>query len=303
MTPSPLVRRWSLLVLAAMKAWVAHRAPSKGAALAFYTLFSMAPILIVVMAVAGAVLGPQAVQGELFHQMQGLLGRTGALAIQALVADAHLPGSGHTATGIAALLLVVGATSVFVELKDSLDDLWSITAPTPTGLLALLRGRVLSFGLVLVLSFLTLVSLLMNTALAMAARFWEGFWVQGLPLLTGLAQAFTFAVIAALFAVVYKMLPEVKLSWHDVAVGALSTAILFSLGKHLIGLYLGNSAVGSSFGAAGSLAAVLIWVYYSAQIFFFGAELTREYALAFGSLSRPPAQAQPAPVDASPAQD
>lgn len=274
------------LVYASMQAWVRHRAPSKGAALAFYTLFSMAPLLVLVMGFAGSVLGRQAVEGELFAQLKGLLGPTGAMAVQSLVADAHTPGSGRTATWLATFLLVVGATSLFAELKDSLDDIWNVQAPVPSGVLAVFRARVLSFGLVVVLAFLLLVTLVVDGALALAGRFWEGLWTPALTFMSALSQLFTFAVISCLFAVIYKMLPEVKLSWRDVSIGALFTAALFSLGKHLIGAYLSNSAVGSSFGAAGSVAALLIWVYYSAQIFFLGAELTREYALAFGSLQK-----------------
>ena len=274
---------WGLM-LASMKAWVYHRAPSKGAALAFYTLFSMAPILVLAVALAGYFLGEQAVQGALFDQLKGLLGNTGAMAIQTLVADAHLPGSGSAATWFASLLLAVGATSVFAELKDSLDDIWNVQTPVPTGVLAVLRGRVLSFGLVMVLSFLLLVTLVVDAALALAAHFWEGLWTHSLMVFSLFSQVFTFAVISCLFALIYKMLPEVTLSWRDVSIGALSTAVLFCLGKYLIGIYLGNSAISSSLGAAGSAAALLIWVYYSAQIFFLGAEITREYALTFGSL-------------------
>jgi membrane protein len=275
---------WNLL-LASGQAWIRHRAPSKGAALAFYTLFSMAPILVLVMGIAGYFFGSQAVQGELFEQLKGLLGSTGAKAVQSLVADAHMPGTGRTATGVASVLLAIGATSAFAELKDSLDEIWNIQAPVPTGVKALLQARVLSFGLVLILAFLLLVTLVVDAALVLATRYSVGYWTPAIPYLSLFAQIFTFAVITSLFAVIYKLLPEVKLSWSDVSIGALFTAVLFSLGKHLIGAYLGNSAVASSFGAAGSVAALLIWVFYSAQTFFLGAEFTREYALTFGSLN------------------
>ncbi len=295
-----VARHLGEILFASMKAWVRHRAPSKGAALAFYTLFSMAPMLILITAIVGYFLDRQAVQGEIFAQLKGLLGTTSAAAVQSLVADAHLPSSGRTAlaTGLATLLLLVGTTSVFAELKDSLDDIWNVQTPMPTGVVAVLRTRILSFGLVLVLAFLLLVTLMVDTVLALVARFWEGLWTQALPLISILSQLFTFAVISCLFAVIYKMLPEVKLSWRDVSIGALSTAVLFSLGKYLIGVYLGNNALGSSYGAAGSMAVLLIWVYYSAQIFFLGAEITREYALTFGSLQgseRQERRASPAP--------
>jgi membrane protein len=272
------------LVLAAMRAWVQHRAPSKGAALAFYALFSMAPILVLVMGIAGSFLGSQAVEGELYAQLKDVVGPVGALAVQSMVADAHLPGSGHLATWLASILLVVGATSLFVELKDSLDDIWNVHTPVPTGLKALVQGRILSFCLVVVLGLLLLATLVVRATLTLAGRFWEGHWNPGPALVSNLSRLFVFVVVASLFGLIYKMLPEVKLSWRDVAIGALATAALFSLGNHLIGVYLVNSAVNSSFGVAGSVAALLVWIYYSAQVFFLGAEFTREFALSFGSL-------------------
>jgi membrane protein len=273
------------LFLASLKACFSHRASSKAAALAFYTLFSMAPILVLVIAVAGHFLGTQAAQGRIFAQMKELVGADGALAIQNLVAGARVTG-GTTAATIAVILLALGATSVFAELKDSLDEIWNVQVPAPTGLLAVLRARLLSFGLVLALSFLLLTSLVVNGALALLAHFWEGLWAGSFWIFSGLSSAFTFAVIASLFAVIYKMLPQVSLPWRDVSVGALCTATLFGLGEYAIGAYLRSSAVSTSFGKAGSVAALLIWVYYSAQIFFLGAEFTRVYALTFGSLSK-----------------
>jgi membrane protein len=244
----------------------------------------MAPILVLVMGIAGSILGSQAVEGELYAQLKDFLGPIGALAVQSMVADAHLPGSGHLATWLASILLVVGATSLFVELKDSLDDIWNVQAPVPTGFKALLQGRLLSFCLVMVLALLLLGILLVHASLSLAGTLWAGHWTPAPALVSGVSHLFTFAVIASLFGVIYKMLPEADLSWSDVAIGALATAALFSLGNQLIAAYLVNSAVGSSFGAAGSVAALLVWVYYSAQVFFLGAEFTREFALSFGSL-------------------
>lgn len=277
-------RAMGRVLLAALKACLTHRASSKAAALAFYTLFSMAPILVLVLAVASTFLGAQAAQGAIFAQLKTLVGPTGAMALQNLVAGAQVPGSGRTATTIAVLLLAVGATSVFAELKDSLDEIWNRQVPVPTGVLAMLRARLLSFGLVLALSFLLLTSLVVNTTLALLASFWEGYWAGSFWIFSSLSALFTFGVIACLFAVIYKMLPEVSLPWRDVAIGALFTAALFSLGEHAIAAYLRSGAVNTSFGAAGSLAVLLIWVYYSAQIFFLGAEFTREFAISFGSL-------------------
>jgi membrane protein len=267
-----------------VKAWIGHRGASKGAALAFYTLFSMTPILILAIAVAGYFFGAEAAQGEIIAQLQGLVGPNGAQAIQAVLAAARDPASGLVAAVVSGVLLLVGATSVFTELKNSLDDLWGIEQPVPSGIMALLRTRMLSFGLILVLAFLLLISLIVSAALAMLARYAGDVWSSSAAALVTLSSFISFSVIACLFAVIYKMLPNVVLAWRDVWIGALFTAALFSFGKYVIGLYLGNSAVASGFGAAGSVIALLLWVYYSAQIFFLGAEFTRQYALRFGSL-------------------
>lgn len=229
-------------------AWIDHRASSKGAALAFYTLFSMTPILI--LAIAGA----------------------------------RDPASGLAATMVASVLLLVGATSVFVELKGSLDEMWGIEPPKGLAIVVFLRTRLYSFGLVLVLAFLLLVSLVLSAALAVIERYADGIWSSSYDIFVALSSVIAFGVIASLFAVIYKTLPDAPLSWRDVWIGAAFTAGLFSLGKYTIGLYLGRSGIASSFGAAGSLIALLLWVYYSAQIFFLGAEFTRQYALEFGSL-------------------
>jgi membrane protein len=284
----PGARRLGHLSLAALKACLSHRAASKAAALAFYTLFSVAPILVLVVAGASAVFGTRAAQGELFEQWRRLVGPVGASALQQVLLDAHRSGSGGLAAGVAGVLLALGATTVFAELKDSLDELWGAPSDTPSGLLGLLRARLLSFGLVLVLSFLLLASLVVNAALALLEEWWAPSAASLAWLFHGLSSLATFAVITCLFAVIHRMLPERAPAWHDAWVGALCTAGLFALGKSLIGTYLGRSGVSSSFGAAGSLAALLIWVYYSAQIFFLGAEFTRLYAQAGGRFPKGP---------------
>ena len=276
-----------------LSAWFDHRAGSKSAALVFYTLFSMTPILLLAIALAGYVFGADAAQGAIVGQVQGLVGPNGAQAIQALLAAARDPASGLLATLIASVLLLIGATSVFAELKSSLDEVWEIDRSSQSSFGELLRTRVLSFGLVLVLAFLLLVSLVVSAALAMLEPLLKQFAggmlsnsVLLLATLSMLSSVVSFAVIACMFAVIYKTLPQAQLSWRDVWIGAVFTAALFNLGKYAIGLYLGNSGVASGFGAAGSLIAVLLWVYYSAQIFFLGAEFTRQYALCFGSLQQ-----------------
>jgi len=260
-----------------------QRAASKGAALAFYTLFSMAPILVLVIAIAGAVFGNQAAQGEIFNQLNGLLGPTGAEAIQQLLASAHSSQSGAVATIVATVFLLVGATTVFSELKDSLDELWHVPTSRQSGLMALIHTRILSFGLVLVLTFLLLVSLVVSAALALLEKYWGGLWQDLAPVISPVSFVFSFLVITSLFATIFKLLPSVKIGWRDVWVGAVGTAALFMLGKNMIGLYLGSSGVASSYGAAGSVVALLLWVYYSAQIFYFGAGFTRQYAIWYGS--------------------
>jgi membrane protein len=278
------IKGLKIVLIASLKSWVDHRGDSKGAALAFYTLFSMTPILLLAIVVAGYFFGAEAAQGEIVGQVQGLVGPNGAQAIQALLAAARDPASGLVATLVASVLLLLGATSVFAELKDSLDELWGIDKPRQSAFSVILRTRLLSFGMVLVLAFLLLVSLVVSAALTMLEHRASGVLGSSAAVLATTASLISFGVIACMFAIIYKTLPDAPLTWRDVWIGAAFTAGLFSLGKYVIGLYLGNSGVASSFGAAGSLIALLLWVYYSAQIFFLGAEFTRHYARRFGSL-------------------
>lgn len=272
----------------AVSEWMRHRASSKGAALAFYTAFSIAPILVLVIAVAGFFWGAEAAQGQLLTELKGLMGAQGAEAIQLVLKGAQNKESGIWATIIATLLLIVGATTVFAELKDSLDEIWNTPPATGAGWWILLRTRLLSFGLILVLAFLLMVSLVVSAGLAVVENFVGGLWKDATVILSWVAWLISFSVIAILFGVIYKLLPSIKLSWRDVIIGAIGTAAMFALGKFLIGLYIGNSGVANSFGAAGSMIALLLWVYYSAQIFFLGAEFARQYALQLGSLRDKP---------------
>ena len=272
------------VVRCAVSEWFDDRCGSKGAALAFYTLFSMAPIMVLVLAVAGFFYGADAAQGQLFGQLRGLMGEKGAAALQLVVAGAKNHGTGLKATLIAGVLLLVGATTVFSELKDSLDDIWEVPKPIGSNWWDLIRTRLLSFGLILVLAFLLMVSLVVSAALTVMENYVGGLWKEATVILGWIAWLISFLVIAVLFGVIYKLLPRLKLAWRDVVIGALGTAALFELGKFLIGLYIGNSGVADSFGAAGSTIALLLWVYYSAQIFFLGAEFARQYAVQMGSL-------------------
>ncbi|MBY0268650.1 MAG: YihY/virulence factor BrkB family protein [Burkholderiales bacterium] len=266
------------LLRAAANAWSEHRAASMGAALAFYATFSIAPILVITIAIAGVVFGAEAARGEVVAQFQGLTGESGAETIQSLLAGAYNSGLGLWASVIAGITLLVAATSVFAELKNSLDVIWGTQMLARSGIIDLVRGRLLSFGLILTIGFLLLVSLGISAVLAALQKYWSGSFTGTGWLLEGLNSLFSFIVVFVLFASIYKWLPEARIAWRDVGIGAAVTAVLFTLGKFLIGLYLGNSQLAAGFGAAGSLVVILLWVYYSSQIFFMGAELTHVYA-------------------------
>lgn len=298
----PFSRQVVHVMRCAVTEWLAHRASSKGAALAFYTLFSLAPILVLVIAIAGFFYGTDAAQGQLLDELRGLVGKQGAETIQAILAGARNKESGKLATIIATVLLLVGATSAFAELKDSLDEIWDVPPPKDATWWDTVRTRLLSFGLILTLGLLLMFTLVVSAALTVLEKYLGGVWHSATIILGWVAWAISFLVIAVMFGAIYKLLPRVKLSWHDVTIGALGTAIMFTVGKFAIGLYIGNSGTASSFGAAGSLIALLLWVYYSAQIFFLGAEFARQYALQMGSLKdkhvpgAPPPEARPSPV-------
>lgn len=290
---TPFSRKVIHVMRCAVTEWMEHRASSKGAALAFYSLFSLAPILVLVIAVAGFFYGADAAQGQLIGELRGLVGPKGAQTIEAILAGAQNKDSGLFATIVATVLLVIGATTAFAELKDSLDEIWGVPPPKDASWWDTVRTRLLSFGLILTLALLLMTSLVVSAALTVAEKFIGGYWHNATVIFGWVAWAFSFLVIAILFGVIYKLLPRIKLSWHDVTIGALGTAVLFTLGKYAIGLYIGNSGTTNSFGAAGSLIALLLWVYYSAQIFFLGAEFARQYAIQMGSLSKKDKEVSP----------
>jgi membrane protein len=259
-----------------------------GAALAYYTLFALAPILIVAIAIAGLAFGPEAVRGEIVGQIEGLVGRDGALAVQAMLEGAAKPSSSIPATVIGVITFFLGATGAFLELQTDLDTIWRVKPKSRGNFLrALLLQRLISFGLVLGLAFLLLTSLVVSAALA-AVHTYMGNTFPGVTILwEALNVLVSLGVITLLFAMIYKILPDVKLAWSDVWVGAMVTAGLFTIGKFLIGLYLGTSGLGSTYGAAGSVIVVLVWVYYSSQIILLGAEFTREYVRQFSKQPAP----------------
>jgi membrane protein len=262
--------------------WIDDRASRKGAALAFYTVFSLAPILILAIAIAGLFFGKDAARGEIYAQVRDLIGPDGATAIQAMVQNASRPGAGITATIIGLVTLFVGATTALAELKDGLDQIWDVPSERTSGFWYFLRKRLLSIGLILSIGFLLLVSLVFSAGLTALAKRWGPEDATSTVLQT-INFVFSFALVTVLFAMIYKILPSVRIAWRDVIVGSLVTALLFSIGKFAIGVYLGNSAIASSYGAAGSVILVLVWVYYSAQIFLLGAEFTKVYAHRYGS--------------------
>jgi len=288
------------MIRRSVKAWVDDEASSMGAALAYYTLFSIAPLLVIAIAVAGLVFGQEAARGEIVAQIQSLIGQEGAIAVQGLLKSANEPAQDIFAVLVSAIMLAIGATTVFAELKSDLDRIWRVpTPPEENSMWVLLRTRVLSFGLVLGLGFLLLVSLLVSAGISGFGKWWGGFFEGRGALLHALNVGITFAVTTLLFAMIYKLMPRARIAWRDVWVGAAVTAFLFEIGENLIGLYLGKTTVSSGFGAAASMAVLLVWVYFAAQIFLLGAEFTWVYSHEYGSRA---AQTGQGPVPAAPSQ-
>jgi len=264
--------------------WVSDRAASMGAALSYYTVFSIAPLLVIAIAIAGLVFGADAARGAIVEQLQGLLGEDAARTIQEVLTNVSEPKKSAFATAVGFVLLLAGATTVFAELQDDLDRIWKVPQRAkPQGAWGWVRARMLSFGMILAIGFLLLVSLVASAAIAAIGK-WGGGVFGAWEMVAHVVEiAVSFGLLAALFAVMYRFLPDVRIAWHDVAVGAIVTALLFTIGKFLIGLYIGKSSTASTFGAAGSLVVLLLWVYYSAQIFLYGAEFTAAYSHAYGS--------------------
>ncbi|HEX6105632.1 MAG TPA: YihY/virulence factor BrkB family protein [Gemmatimonadales bacterium] len=280
----------------ALAGWWSDNVPRLGASLSFYTLFALAPVLVVAIAIAGFFFGAEAVRGEVVEQLRGLLGEEGARAVQAMLEGAAVERESGLATGLGLFTFFIGATGAFLELQTALNGIWRVK-PREGGhwLKELVMQRLISFGLVIGVGFLLLVSLLVSAALAALNRY-MGITFPGLAELWQAAHLlFSFGVITLLFAMVYRVLPDVQLAWRDVWVGAMVTAGLFSIGKYVIGLYLGTSSLASTYGAAGSVVVLLLWVYYSSQIVLLGAEFTREWVGMEGGKPRPMKHAKPDP--------
>lgn len=267
--------------------WFDDNVQRHGAALAYYTIFSLAPLLIIAIAIAGLAFGQEAAQGQIMDQIKSLLGEDGAKAVQTMIENARQPAAGIVATIFGIIMLLFGATGAFAQLQESLNAIWGVAPKPGRGILGVVKDRFMSFAMVVGIGFLLLVSLLLSAALAALGKFFSHL----LPVPEGVLHALTFLisflVITLLFAMMYKVLPDVKIAWRDVWIGAAMTALLFTLGKFLIGLYLGKSGVASAYGAAGSLVLILLWVYYSSQILLFGAELTYAFANKYGSRIEP----------------
>ena len=267
---------WTLLKTSAMN-WMAHKDARLGAALAYYSIFSLGPITVIAMAVAGLFFGADVVQGEVSAAMKGLLGDSGTQAVQTMLAGASKPGEGLMASLIGLGALLFAAIGVVVQLKDALNTVWEVEESKESGIWHFVRSYILSLAAVIAVGFLLLVSLMLTAGIAALGKIYASSVPEGLLQPIGFASSF--CVVALLFALMFKYLPEADVRWRDVWLGALVTALLFEVGKFLIGLYIGKQGLESSFGAAASLVVVLIWVYYSAQIVLMGAEFTRAHAL------------------------
>ena len=263
--------------------WWNDKAPRLGAALAFYTALSLSPILLIAIGISGLVFGHDAAEGRIVEELGGLVGKDGAQAIETMVANAWSPTAGIVAAVVGGVTLLIGATGVFAELHDALNTVWDVQPPPGRGIWRLVKDRLLSLAMILSLGFLLLVTLVISAALnALAAYFTSLMPAYLNAVLQILNLLVTYIVILMMFALIFKFLPDVRLAWRDVWIGAAITAALFMIGKYLIGLYLGMGTVGSAYGAAGSFVVLLLWLYYSTQILLFGAELTQVIADRFG---------------------
>ena len=279
----------------AARAWWNDDAVRLGASLAYYTLFAIGPVLLVATAIAGMVFGAEAVRGEIVAQLDGLIGREGALVVQGLLEGASRRQAGIVATVLGSFAFIIAATGAFLELQVALNTIWRVKPKPGAYFKALLIDRLRSFGLVVAIGFLLLVSLVVTAALA-ALSTWLSTVVPGFPkVLSAISMLVSLVVTSGLFAMLFRFLPDVRLLWKDVATGAVVTAVLFMIGQQMIGLYLGQSTMASTYGAAGSVLVLLLWVYYSCQILLFGAEFTRLWSARHGVKPRPEAFAEKDP--------
>jgi len=280
--PVTMKSLWELLK-AAFCRWNEINAPRLGAALAFYTMLAIAPMLVLCIAIAGLVFKANAAQSDVIAQVQDVIGAQAGEVLKSLLLDASKLSAGISAAVIGFIMLLFGASGVFGELRDSLNMVWGVKNSNSGGLMAMIKYRFFSFAMVLGIGFLLLVSLVLTAAIAAAGKFIGG--ILPVPeIVMHLANIlFSFIAVTVLFALIYKVVPDIKIEWRDVWIGAAATSLLFAIGKFGIGLYLGKASVGSAYGAAGSLVVFMVWVYYSAQIFFVGAAFTHAYSERHGS--------------------
>jgi membrane protein len=282
---------WTLLKGSA-SAWSNDKAPSRGAALSYYTIFAMPPLFMIAIFMASLLFDPTSVRTQMFSEVGGLIGKKSAEAIEAAMSAQYETNKGLFASAIAIVTLLVTTTGLFIELQDALNSIWGVEAKPGQGLKGFVRNRLLSFAMVVGIGFLLLVSLLVSAALAALSKYMNELF-PGVGILSiVISDLVSFGVVAVLFALIFKVLPDVKIAWRDVWIGAVVTSVLFTAGKFLLGWYLGRSTTITAYGAAGSLVLILLWVYYSAQILFFGAEITKVYANRFGAHLRPASYAR-----------
>lgn len=291
--PFVVIRAIWRLLLESAREWSENDAASLGAAIAYYAAFSVAPLLLMVIAVAGLLIGDAAAEQELFAQLRDLIGANGAATLQQIVRSANDSGQGLMAAAISGVTLFIGATTVLAQLQKSLDRIWKAPPRKGIGVWNLLKVRLQAFSLVLAVGFLLAISMVATAAIAVVSSLLGGWIGQSELLLQAINGLFSFAAITLLFALTYRFLPNLTIAWRDVLVGAAVTSLLFGIGKTAIGLYIGHSAISSSFGAAGAFIVFLVWIYYSAMIYLFGAEFCHVYARRHGSLKNQESQHNP----------
>ena len=277
---------WPLLRTAAAE-WLKHRPSQQGAALAFYTVFSIAPVLVIALSLVGWILGPEADHSGIDEQIEDYVGNAGATVIQSMIAAARRPRTGLLATNLGWVALVFGASGMFAQMQEALNTIWNVTPDPDRSLRRLILGRLPSFLMVFVIALLALLVLVINVTLTALNHYASEAFPDFLAIAHPLEAFGSVVIVAVLFAMIFKYLPDVRIAWGDVWFGAVITALLFTLGKYAIGYYLTIAAISSAYGAAGSIAVILLWTYYSSQILFFGAEITQVYARNFGSAKLP----------------
>jgi len=281
-------KKWWRLLKDTVVGFIDDKGLKLSASLSYYTIFSLAPLLIMIISLVGFFLGKEAIQGQLFSELRGLLGNKAALQVQEMIKNIELSGQTKTAAVIGGITLLIGATSVFAEIQDSINSIWRVKAKPKRGWLKFLKDRLLSGSLIVGLGFLFLVSFLINGLLNALNDFLRGYFPDVTVILFNVLNLIlSFTVISFLFGIIFKLLPDVKMTWKDVRIGAFSTAVLFMVGQYFIGMYIKNVGTASAYGAAGSIIVILLWVYYSAAIVYFGAEFTRVYAEFHGKKIQP----------------